>query len=162
MISLEFLDRVEMFKDLTDGQLTEIRNAAESEEYKKGECIFKQRDPAQHLWIVTDGDVELCCEPGGDKIQHERRGSVAFVSAAQAFGWTCFVPPYKYRLSGYCASRRCRLLKFNKADLEKLFEKHPEIGFAIMQYTMTSVGTQFQELQDEIARQRGHEIINKW
>ncbi|MCF8110247.1 MAG: cyclic nucleotide-binding domain-containing protein [Desulfobacteraceae bacterium] len=165
MISLEFMDRVEMFKDLSDRQLAEIGNVAESAEYKKGECIFKQGNPAEHLWIVTDGEVELRCGPVGSKVQkvqHERRDCVAFVSAAQAFGWTCFVPPYKYRLSGYCASRRCRLLKFNKADLEKLFENQPEIGFTVMQYTMTSVGTQFQELQDEIARQRGHEIINKW
>ncbi|MFP4571600.1 MAG: Crp/Fnr family transcriptional regulator [Desulfobacterales bacterium] len=162
MISLDFMDRVEMFKDLPDEYLKALQDAAESAEYKKGELFFRQGEPARHLWIVIDGEVELRCEPCADGLQQQARDPVAFVSAAQAFGWTCFVPPYQYRLSGYCASRRCRLLKFEKNELENLFQKYPEMGFAVMKYTITALGTQFQELQDEIARQRGHEIMNRW
>ncbi|MCF8026154.1 MAG: cyclic nucleotide-binding domain-containing protein [Desulfobacteraceae bacterium] len=161
MISLDFMDRVEMFKDLSDEQLKAIQETGEIAEYRKGECIFRHGDPADHLWVVIDGEVELRCE-SGIAVQQGICEPVAFVSQAQTFGWTCFVPPHQYRLSGYCASRHCRLLKFEKTELERLFEKYPEIGFAVMQYTIAAIGKQFQELQDEIARRRGQEIMSKW
>lgn len=161
MISLDFMDRVEMFKDLTDEHLKAIQEAAETAEYRKGDCIFKHGEPAEYLWIVTEGEVELRCE-SSEAVQQGTCEPVTFVSAAQAFGWTCFVPPYQYRLSCYCASRHCSLIRIGKDRLEQLFEKYPEIGFAVMLYTINAVGTQFQELQDEIARQRGQEIMNKW
>lgn len=161
MISLDFLDQVEMFKGLSDEQLKAVQDAAELSEFRKGECIFRHGEEAGHLWIVVDGEVRLQCE-SEESVQKDVCEPLTFISAAQAYGWHCFVPPYRYRLSGYCASRHCRLIKLKKEDLEKLFARDPEIGFTVMQYTINAVGTQFQELQDELARRRGQEIMSQW
>ena len=160
MITLDFLENVTAFRDLTDEQLTAIANTAELDEFKKDEPIFAQGADAENLWIVADGDVELRAEQTGPK--SGGLGKMAFLSSAQAFGWTCFVPPYQYQLSGYCASRRCRMIRLPRNELDRLFEDHPEIGFAVMQYTLSAVGTQFQELEDELAKKRGHEIMSNW
>jgi hypothetical protein len=87
---------------------------------------------------------------------------VSFLSEAQAFGWTCFVPPYKYQLSGYCASRSCRLIRLKREDLLTLFEKDAAIGFFVTKYLIGVVGGHFGQLQDEIARKRGIEIMSRW
>ncbi|MGM0452018.1 MAG: cyclic nucleotide-binding domain-containing protein [Thermodesulfobacteriota bacterium] len=160
MITLDFLENVTAFKELTDEQLTAIANTAELAEFKKDEQIFAQGADAENLWIVADGDVELRAEQSGPEAGG--LGKMAFLSSAQAFGWTCFVPPYQYQLSGYCASRQCRMIRLARNELDRLFEDHPEIGFAVMQYTLCAVGTQFQELEDELAKKRGHEIMSNW
>lgn len=159
MLKQEILENTAPFNDLTDEQLAAIAETAELVECRNGDRIFAHGTDATDLWIVVDGEVRLCAELSENGTPMEQ---MAFMSAAQAFGWTCFVPPYQYQLSGYCASRRCRLIRLPKDDLLRFCEKAPEVGFAIMQYTLCAVGTQFQELQDELAKQRGHEIINRW
>ena len=54
------------------------------------------------------------------------------------------------------------MIRLPRNELDRLFEDHPEIGFAVMQYTLSAVGTQFQELEDELAKKRGHEIMSNW
>jgi CRP-like cAMP-binding protein len=161
MNSLDFLDQVEMFSGLSDQQLQAIQDTAESAEYKKGDPIFKHGQTAEYLWIVLEGELQLICE-SDQALQKDVCEPITFVSEAQTYGWHCFVPPFEYRLSGYCASRHCRLIRLKKEALERLFKKDPEIGFAVMQYTIRAIGTQFQELQDELARRRGQEILSNW
>lgn len=160
MISLEFLESVEAFEGLSKDQLAAIQQCAELVDYNKGDRLFIEGDDSTFLWVVVEGEVELRSETEGPGAGDADR--ISFMSAAHAFGWTCFVPPYKYRLSGYCASERCKALRFKKQDLEKLFAADPEIGSKVMFYLILTVGTHFQELQDERAQHWGHEIMNRW
>ncbi|MDZ7833666.1 MAG: cyclic nucleotide-binding domain-containing protein [Desulfobacterales bacterium] len=161
MISLDFLEKVTCFSCLNDDQLKMVQERAEMAEFSRGEKIFAHGSDATHVWIVVEGDVELRSEaPKG--AQPKVEPAVSFMAEANAFGWTCFVPPYKYQLSGYCSSRQCKLIKFDREGLTELFEKDPVIGLEVMFYLMGAVGQQFGQLQDEIAKHRGHEIMSNW
>lgn len=161
MISLDFLEKVACFSCLNDDQLKMVQECAEIAEFGRGEKIFSHGNEASHVWIVVDGDVELRSEaPDGEQPTVEP--VVSFMAEANAFGWTCFVPPYRYQLSGYCASRQCKLIKLDREDLKALFEKEPVIGLEVMSYLMAAVGQQFEQLQEEIAKHRGHEIMSNW
>jgi len=161
MISLDFLEKVTCFSCLNDDQLKMVEERAEIAEFDRGDKIFAHGSDATHVWIVVEGDVELRSE-APDGAQATVEPAVSFMAEANAFGWTCFVPPYKYQLSGYCSSRHCKLIKFDRADLTELFEKDPVIGLEVMSYLMGAVGQQFEQLQDEIAKHRGHEIMSNW
>lgn len=161
MIQLEFLEKLDAFKELNDDQLAAIKECTDLAEFKRGERIFSQGADAGHVWIVLEGGVELRAEYP-DQNMSAVAPSVSFLSEAQAFGWTCFVPPYKYQLSGYCASRTGRLIRLRREDLLGLFEKDASIGFFVMKYLIGVVGRQFGQLQDEIARKRGFEIMSRW
>jgi len=160
MISLEFLEQVDVFRNLNDDQLSAIQNCAEAVDYKKGDRIFEQGDVASHVWIVLEGDVELRTELPGQKAGSG--SSPAFMSEAQVFGWTCFVQPYRYRLSGYCASRWCKVIKLERDDLLALFERDAVVGFQVMDYLLGAMGKQFEQLQEEIAKVRGIEMMSQW
>lgn len=162
MISLDFLEKVACFSCLDDDQLEMVQERAEIAEFKRGEKIFSHGSDATHVWIVVEGDVELRSEAPFGGGQPTVEPAVSFMSEAHAFGWTCFVPPYRYQLSGYCRSRQCKLIKFEREDLKALFEKDPTIGLEVMSYLMEAVGQQFEQLQDEIAKYRGHEIMSNW
>jgi CRP-like cAMP-binding protein len=160
MISLDFLENVDVFKTLDDNQLKAIQECGDVVDFNRDDRIFLQGDDAAYVWIVLEGDVELKAESADKTVLPG--SAVSFMSIAHMFGWTCFVPPYKYRLSGYCASRWCKMIKFKREDLIALFEKDEIIGFQVMNYLIEAVGKQFEQYQDEIARKRGIEMMSQW
>ncbi|MFO7667890.1 MAG: cyclic nucleotide-binding domain-containing protein [Desulfobacterales bacterium] len=161
MIITDILKKADVFKDIDDTRLQAVATFAKLVEFEKGVRIFTHGADATHVWILAEGDVELRSEPPGIAVS-DKITAVSFISTAQAFGWTCFVPPYKYRLSGFCASEKCKVFKFQREDLLRLFEADKKTGFQVMFYLLGVVGRQFEQLQDEIARKRGIEVMSRW
>ena len=104
--------------------------------------------------------MELRTEIPGQK--GESGSLPTFMSEAQAFGWTCFVQPYRYRLSGYCASRSGKVIKLERDDLLAIFARDAVVGYKVMDYLLRAVGKQFEQLQDEMAKVRGIEMMSQW
>ena len=46
--------------------------------------------------------------------------------------------------------------------LTQLFEDDAELGDKVMSKVMIVGGQRFHQFQDEVARRRGHDIINRW
>jgi len=160
MINLEFLEKVDVFRKLNDDQLSAIQKCAEVIDFKKNDRIFEQGDVASYVWILLEGNVELRTEPGDQEGRAD--SSPAFLSEAQAFGWTCFVQPNRYRLSGYCASRLCKIIRLERDDLLAIFAQDVVVGFRVMNYLLKAVGKQFEQLQERIAKDRGIEMMSQW
>ena len=78
------------------------------------------------------------------------------------FGWSSLVPPHKYRLSAYCGTRTCKVIKVERDALINLFAQDAQIGYKVMINLLSVVGSRFLNLQDEVARQRGSDIMNQW
>ncbi len=160
MIGLDFLENVEAFSGLNDDQLKGILESSSIEKFERGGRLFAQGEEATHLWIVKSGQVDLRLEQ--ENSVTEERPAISFISKAQTFGWSCFTPPYKYRLSGYCANRTCEVVKIEKERLIKLFERDPICGYQVMSYLLNVVGTQFIQYQNAIAKCIGENIIYQW
>ncbi|MGD8255992.1 MAG: cyclic nucleotide-binding domain-containing protein [Desulfobacterales bacterium] len=160
MVSLDFLESVEVFKDLDDNQLRTIQNYCQITEFKRGEKIFSAGEDPLFLWVVMQGQVDLHWEMPGRSAFAEK--AVSTLSKASTFGWSSLVPPYKYRLSAYCASRTSELVKIARDDLINLFEEDAEIGYKVMSQLISVVGSRFLNLQEEVAKLRGRDIINRW
>jgi CRP-like cAMP-binding protein len=165
MISLDLLETFDIFKGLNDDQLTAIQKHCQTEEYKRGDRLFTEGDEAAHLWFVFEGQVDLRFElPGRNEPANDQ--TVSSVSAkpsiARTLGWSCFVPPYKMRLSAYCASRTCKVIKIAKNDLLSLFEKDHKLGYLVMSFIVRVVGYRFQQFQDQVAKNMGESIMSSW
>ncbi len=160
MISLDFLENVEAFAELDDDQLTAVQGCCEVAEYKRAEKIFDAGETAECFWIVRDGQVNLTWDmPEGPALPES---TITTLTEGMPFGWSSLVPPYRYRLSAHCASRSCKVIKIQKDRLNRLFGEDAELGYKIMSKVMIMAGERFHQLQDEVARRRGHDIINKW
>ncbi|RJP82659.1 MAG: cyclic nucleotide-binding domain-containing protein [Desulfobacteraceae bacterium] len=160
MISLDFLEQVGFFKKFSDHQLAALQKCGEVLTFQRDEQLFAEGAASRHLWIVMEGQVALQFGMQGKKSRD--RDAVSFVSESQTFGWSCFVPPYTYRLSGYCAGRKCKVVAMEKDKLLALFEKDAEIGYSVMNDLVCVVGNHFHRFQDELAKQMGNDIINAW
>jgi CRP-like cAMP-binding protein len=161
MISLDFLENIELFKGLDDNQLAAIQECSEKIEYQRGDRLFAEGEESNHLWIVKAGQIDLRFDrPEGRPASKE--DPISFISEANLFGWSSFIPPYKYRLSGYCASRKCEVVRVEKERLSTLFKKDARIGYLIMSYVLQVIGKHFFQFQGEIAKRRGHNILSGW
>lgn len=150
MKHFDLFKKLEAFQNLTDAQLNEFQPYCEEVFLKKGDRLFAEGEPSHHVWILAEGKVDLKFE-SDEETKTFGPEEIHFVSETNLFGWSCFVPPYQYYLTGYCDSETCRLLRIKKEDLVLLFEKDVRIGHILMSYVLKVVGTHFQQLRDELA-----------
>lgn len=159
MVSLDFLEKVEVFKNLNDNQLTAIQGCCSEEEYKRDDQVFCTDDEPLFLWVVQEGKVDLRQDnpdPAKDA------DTISTISEASTFGWSSIVPPFRYRLSSYCATRSCKIIKIDRDCLLKLFENDSALGYEIMSEIVSLIGTRFHNLREGMIKNLGENIINKW
>ncbi len=165
MTHLELMDRIDAFKGFTDDQLNALKNICTETSFNIGDKLFTEGDDALHLWFIIEGQVDLRFEmPDGRPSSNELTVSSMEVknidSKAKTLGWSCFVPPFKMRLSAYCVSRKCKIIKLEKEKLLQMFEKDQSIGYKFMSYIITVVGYRFHQFQDEVAKQKGKNLMS--
>lgn len=66
MISRDFLRSVELFAALQDADAEALAALAKEEVFRKGEAVFRERDPGGKVHVVLSGVVEVTkSSPGG-------------------------------------------------------------------------------------------------
>jgi CRP-like cAMP-binding protein len=155
-ISQESLKKIEAFKGFSEKQLEKLKVLCAEVAFSENEQLFAAGEPATHLWMVADGSVDLRFEIPGKQAASARQ-TVSTVKAgtrkpmAEALGWSCFVPPYQMRLSAYCATATCRIIRIPKEELLKIFEEDPLMGYRFMSFMVSVVGYRFHQLQEMFA-----------
>jgi CRP-like cAMP-binding protein len=165
MVWLKELDTVSVFKALSDQQLETLSALCSSESYKRDDRLFKEGAPAEHMWIVTEGQVDLRFELPGNRTSSAENTISSFVAQEdrkRVLGWSCFIPPFKMMLSAYCVSRSCSVIKLGREDLLEAFEQDPAMGYQVTSYLIKVVGYRFQQCQEELAKVQGRDIMLSW
>lgn len=55
----EFISRIELFKGLDDHEMQTIADELEETAFRKGDFLFKENQPREHIFIIFKGEVEL-------------------------------------------------------------------------------------------------------
>lgn len=165
MTTLETLENLNIFKELTDSELEKIQELCSEEEYQRDQRLFAEGEPARHVWIAIEGKVDLRFEmPNAAPATSDSTISSHenITPESQVFGWSCFIPPFKMRLSAYCVSRKCKVIKISSSALQKLMDAEPAIGYKIMKYTVQVVGFRSKQFQEEVVKFMGIDMMNSW
>lgn len=167
MVTINVLESIKAFKDMSEDQLVAIQAHCEELQFKRNDKLFSEGDLAKHLWNVIEGQVDLRFElPDRRATTPEMTVSSVEVKEkepeAKTLGWSCFVPPYKMRLSAYCVTKTCRIVRIEKSTLFDLFEKDPLMGYRFMSYMITVVGFRFHQFQDHVAKNMGEDLMSGW
>lgn len=167
MISPELLEKVEAFKAMSEEQKETLLPFCEELDYKRGDKLFTEGDDARHLWTVIEGQVDLRFEMP-DRRPASADQTVSSVEVrkrdkeSKTLGWSCFVPPYKMRLSAFCETETCKIVRVRKQDLMPLFKKDARMGFLFMTYIVKVVGYRFHQFQDVVAKNMGEDLMFGW
>jgi len=71
------------------------------------------------------------------------------------------VPPYKYRLSGYC-NGKTTLLEIDRESLEILFETNYHLGYIFMRNIAALTAERLNQVQDKLAIVLANEATTGW
>lgn len=167
MIELELLEKLPPFQKMNVNQLKKIQPKCEQIEFQRGDKLFMEGDDAVHLWVVQRGSVDLRFElPDHRETSADMTVDSVEVEEkepqAKVLGWSCFVPPFKMRLSAYCITRSCSIVRILKSDLLQLFEDDPHMGYLFMSYMITVVGYRFQQFRNHVVVNLGEDLLFGW
>jgi CRP-like cAMP-binding protein len=145
MACLELLEEVEAFKALTEKELSDIAAFCREKRFSENERIFKEGDDATHLYVLREGLVDLRFDlPARETSEAQTLSSV---SEKRIFGWSSMVPPFRYKLSAYCASKGCEVAMLERSRFYDYLRQNPGVGYRVLAELLKVVGHRFQQLQ---------------
>ena len=128
MTIIKDLKEADLFKDLTAYQIQRIAKHVEEQSFQPQDVIFSQGEPAQHLYILLEGEVTLGVKARGEvditAYWVDRRG--------EAFGLSSVIKPFRNNVSAFC-KKRARVLVLDGARLRAQMRQNGKMGLAIME-----------------------------
>ncbi|HEY65564.1 MAG TPA: cyclic nucleotide-binding domain-containing protein [Caldilineae bacterium] len=124
MISPEVFRRSPFFTPVDEEQLTRLAMISEEEVYQAGETIFKEGEPAEKLYLILNGAIELWMRVDilGRSIP------VEILGPGEVVGWSTLVSPYRYTASGE-ARVLTQVVAIDSMSLRQLAEEDHVLGY---------------------------------
>ena len=142
MVSIETLRRYPFFAGLDQGTLKSLAMTGEVIAAKEGDWLFEEDNPAQALYVVQAGSVEIRIALDAMRTRH---AIVCSLGKGEILGWSSLTEPYMYR-TGACASTAARLAKLNGPQFRQLMDAHPDVGYMIMRRVASIVASRLDDL----------------
>lgn len=147
-----------LFKGLAPDEVIAFLRHCREAAYKDGSNLFMEQTEATKLYLILAGGIELRFEMP----QRENADtSIASLKPGAAVGWSAVVPPYQYRLSGYCRGETT-LLEIDRDTLESLFETNYHLAFIFMRNIAMLTGVRLNQVQDKLAKVLASEATTGW
>ena len=147
-----------LFKGLAPDEAKAFLRKCTEETYKDGTNLFTEQGDATKLYLILKGGVELRYEMP----QRENADTtIASLKQGDAVGWSVIVPPYQYRLSGYCQGKTT-LLEIDRDSLERLFETNYHLAYIFMRNIAMLTGERLNQVQSKLARVLASEAATGW
>lgn len=137
MIPAEVIAGFSDFGDLEENEIKALATLAEEEQYKAGDYIFHEGDPATNLYLVLEGRVEMMMDTNAEGTQ---RSVVMTVGPAEIFGWSSLVEPYQLTASARCATN-VRVVTIPGPGIRALMTMHCRLGYRLMQKACQTAST---------------------
>src|ERR1700731_4129287 len=113
------LRQVPLFADLPDDQIDWFLSQSEEIQFKAGDSYTRQGEPADRMFVVLSGQLELRGELSGEAI-------VIPLNAGDVTGALPFSRMKQFTVGGR-AITASRLLRFSAAKFPELVQKMPEL-----------------------------------
>lgn len=126
MVTIENLKKIDLLQNLSDEALEKIIPITKHHEFKGGEKVFKQGDPADTLYLLKRGKVLL--EVDISEIVSISLGSVKI---GFSFGWSALMGDSNYTSHAIC-SEPCEVFAVSGKKLQSLLRQDHTVGYHIM------------------------------
>lgn len=121
------MDQIAIFKGLDAEELELLKPMFEKFSCPAGTVIFQQGDPADFLYLLINGKVEISFQPyDGVPIL------IAHVEKDGLFGWSAVVGSDTYTSSAI-ANEDVEALRVRSSKLRRFCREHPEAGRDILE-----------------------------
>lgn len=134
---------IPLFKDLSTEVLEILQPVFEPCTCYKG-VIFEQGDPAIHLYILTQGAVDILYKPYDAPVI-----TVTTLKPWEIFGWSAITGNTVYT-SGAACNIECQAMRVRGSDLRNLSIEHPQAGEILLDRLAESVSMRWQDAHSQV------------
>ena len=143
MISPELLRRLHLFAGLDSEAFEDLAMMSEEQHFRHEAWLFYESDPANALYFILEGIVEL-------KIDLDEAGTrhtdLTRLVKGDLIGWSALAEPHIYTL-GACAVTPVEVIRLDAVKLRSYLDDHPTIGYRVMQRLAGQIGERLTNLR---------------
>ena len=139
MISPELLKRFPFFAPYNESQLVEIAMLAAVEEIAKDAIIFEECQPANTLYVLIEGSIELFIK--AEEQNHpktHKEFSVGDINPGEIFALSSMIEPHVLN-AGARATQPSKIIQIDALALRGMFEKDCLMGYLTLQQVSKSL-----------------------
>ncbi len=141
---LQRLTHYPLFEELSPADLEIIAPLFTLRTYPAGTAMISQGEPANCLFLLTQGRLELRYKPYDGAVI-----KLTSLSSGSVFGWSAVLGNPVYSSSAI-SLEECEVLVICGTDLHDLRQAHPRIGNLIIERLALSVSARRSEGQDQV------------
>ncbi len=135
-----------LFKDLKQQTLDVIVPRFTFETFAEGEVVFKQAAPAEKLYILVDGRVEIRFKPeDGEQL------TVTEIEQGGVFGWSAALGRSKYTSCAVSVEQSTAFSVLGK-ELKQLCEQYPDTGIIILERLAEVIAERLQKTHVHVVK----------
>lgn len=146
------LRKLSFFKDLDDGELGKVAALCREERFAAGDAVFTEGDPADKLYIVREGTVEVWKDYG-----EEQRDLIAVHGTGHLFGEMAVVDDLP-RSATVVARDGVRLLSVRREDFRSIVASNGAIALSITRSVSAMVRASNESFLENLHR-RNRELL---
>ena len=138
------MDRIDIFKDLDEDLMELIKPLFERLSCQAGTVVFQQGTPADFLYFIITGKVEMSFKPYDGTpiiVGHMEKGGL--------FGWSAVVGSENYTSSAI-AIEEVKALRVRGSELRKFCVEHPEAGKNILERLADGVSSRWKDAHRQV------------
>lgn len=116
----------EFFKEFSEEDVHEVVGCATNIVLHQGQYVFREREPANHFYLVRHGRVSLeLLLPGRGLVVVET------IEEGEPLGWSWLIPPYRWHFAARCDTL-LRAIALDGECLRKKCDANPKLGYHLM------------------------------
>ena len=125
-MDLNLLKNSQLFAGLDEEEIATIAKICSEQSFKFGQKIFKEGDPGNRLYIVSEGEVRISRNVPGSGEE-----ALTVLKAGACFGEMAVFDPSE-RSTDAIANVDCKLVTITRADFEMLMDFNRDLAYKIL------------------------------
>lgn len=141
----DLLKKTKVFKDLSSEEINMVEKPAKERTYKADSRVIKEGNPSTEFFICIEGELVIQIDVPG-------RGTITTrtISGKNIFGWSALanIPHYGASVT---TNKDSKVLVFSGAEMKKMFEEYPHMGYLVMRNLINVVSSRLQDVRFGLA-----------
>lgn len=155
MISIETLRAYPFFERLSPKQAEALIPLVMEETISYGGVFFEEGQPANYLFLLTRGSVDLFFKMPDDPRHRVLAGEIDRV---EPFGISALIEPHTYAMTAR-AGTECHVLRIDGASLRGLMDRDATMGYALLRETVKASMERMHFAQLRLAEEQQPDLV---
>jgi CRP/FNR family transcriptional regulator, cyclic AMP receptor protein len=141
---LEILKKVYLFESLSVHELEKIEKISRMEAFGKDSMIFKEGEPGDRCYVITNGDVRI-----SKFIPNIGEEALAVLKPGDFFGEMALIDNFP-RSAHAIANTDVAVLAISKTDLDKILIMDRELGYKLLWAFTKTLSKRLRETNEKL------------